>query len=321
MTITRDHPFPIFEVSVCVLLGGLELLACLAGKLVRERSTAQFDYFYSFCGGILLAKGIFCGLFDAFDIGSDYSIGRSLGLFSFSFVVLTAINISLKNTTVYSYQKVVSLNEVDDEDALGIELGDLSASPDDDEDDGMEGPTSHHQSSSQGEYVNMFWSCCVISITIIAEGANGLIMGYEKHSTYVEYGKVFSQGLLLCLACGAVLEDTVHHAGEFLRALFLVILAFPLGMFGGNYAINFFGFTADQVMQYLATVYPIAAGCYTAVAMMYILPSDHGDKSNAKNDGPPRSGDIWSMLSSPSKIKAACFILGYLITSSSVRLV
>lgn len=320
MTITQDHPFPIFELSVCVLLGGLELLACLAGKLVRERSTANFDSFYSFCGGILLAKGIFCGLFDSFGISSSYSIGRSLALFSFSFVLLTAINIALKNTTANSYQKVVSLNEVDDEDALGIELGDLSALPEDEEDDDTDGSASHH-GSSQGEYVRMFWSSCIVAITIIAEGANGLLMGFEKHTTYVEYSKVFLQGLLLCLACGAVLEDTVHQATEFLRALLLLILAFPLGMFAGNYFVNFFGFTADQVMQYCATVLPIAAGCYTAVAMIYILPSDHGDKSSGKHDVPPRSDGIWSVLSSPSKVKAICFILGYLVTSYSVRLV
>ncbi|RYH32070.1 hypothetical protein EON65_01260 [archaeon] len=320
MTITQSHPLPIFEVSVCVLLGGLELLACLAGKLVRENSTAHFDYFYNFCGGILLAKGIFCGLFDSFGVSTDYSIGRSLALFSFSFVLLTAINIALKNSTINAYQKVVSLNEVDDEDALGIELGDLSATADDEEDEDSEGPSSHHK-SSQGEYVRMFWSSCVVAITIVAEGANGLLMGYEKHTAYVEYSKVFLQGLLLCLACGAVLEDTVHQASEFLRALLLLIFAFPLGMFVGNYVVNFFGFTADQVLQYSATVNPIAAGCYTAVAMIYILPSDHGDKSSIKHDLPPRGDSIWSVLSSPSKVKAICFILGYLITSSSVRLI
>ncbi len=304
----------VFRLSICILLMGLELLACLVGKLLRERSSQFFNYFYALCGGILLAKGMFCELFESISSGKINSIGYSLFLFSFSFVVLAAINMALRSSS-YQYQQLSNSEVDDEEESSGIELGSFPITDDEGEKERVVSPSIIEKSTK----LNLFWSYCIISMVLLAEGANGLLIGYSEHADLLDYSKIFSQGILLCLACGAILEDTVSDPIEFARSLILVISALPLGMIVGNYVVFLLALTSRQVLSYLATVFPIAAGFYTAGAVTYMIPFDREDTTAKEYTGGSSSNNCLEMLMTTSSIRAMLLVTGFALTAWTVN--
>lgn len=312
----------LFRVSICVLLIGFEILACLVGKLVRENNQKGFGYFFSFCGGILLAKGLVCGIFDSIYTDDRHSVGYSLFLYSSSLVILMAAQMAYKSGA-YGYDIVaVDDGDVDDEESLGIELGMLPAADDEDEDDRSR-PSKHVNirdeitpMTRREQSESLLWSYCVISVALLSEGASGMLVGTVEHDALTVYMKIFVQGTLLALVCGAILEESVHDPVEYIRAIGMFVLSMPLGMVSGSYLISWFGFSVNQLIAYAATVYPIAAGCYTAAAMLYILSS----KTTSGDDDVSGYAGRTRFSIRPGHIRALCFVAGYAITSFSIQL-
>lgn len=295
-----------------MLLIGLELLACLAGKLVRENSPQIFSYFYSLCGGILLAKGLFCGLFDSISVDGKHTLGSPLMLFSLSFVALAAVNLSLQ-TGPHHYEQI-SASDGDEEEGLSVELGMLPAA-DDEEDSDSELPVQ--RPGHPPALLPLVWSHLIISMTLLAEGANGLLLGGEVREELHWYSKNLLQGILLCLVCGAVLEQTVSDPMEFVRAVALVIFSLPVGLLGGTYVTGWLGLQAAHISAYSSVVFPVAAGTYAAAAVLHMLPSTQ-DEQDKPADGPPRS--LSARLLGPGTLRALSFIAGYVLTAATVRL-
>lgn len=339
----------LFRLSICVLLMGLEVLACLAGKLVKERSEFGFGYFYSFCGGILLSKGIFCGLFDSIRTDGSKSLGYSLSLFSLSFVALTACSMAIKSGA-YGYNVISAMDdsELDDEERLGIELGMLPQA-DDDDDDGSDdnsdgngavydraefggrthgkgkGPVRHVSATNQlvespdalrERSEALLWSYCVLSVTILAECASGLMLGSTEHEALSSYSKIFWQGILLSLVCGAILEDSVRSPVEYVRAIAALVLSLPSGLIGGGFLVHWLGLTLHQLAAFSATVYPVAAGCYTAAAVLHMVSVTSAAAQDASGGYQSKTARVLQ----PGRLRALCFILGYALTSASAQL-
>eukprot|EP00981_Chlorochromonas_danica_P001647 scaffold360_cov186-Ochromonas_danica.AAC.2 len=342
----------IFRISIAVLLLGLELLASLTGKLIHERSETFYSYFCCFCGGVLLSKGLFCGLFDALTMTTESSPQYTLTLFSLSFVILAACHMALSsNGYQYSPLSVSDdhMDDADEEEELGIELGMLpSASSefdDDDDDDDIREDEHRFESGSlrsgpsispsvvpttTSSPVSFLWTSTLLSMTILGEGATGLLLGSTYHQNLSAYGRVFVQCILVCLVCGSLMENNIHQSGDFLRLLVLIILALPFGLLvGGNLLIDWLKFSADQLVAYGATVYPIVAGAYTAGAVLYMIPAC-GLSSSTEDEGknawlplrhlgerPGYLEVVKGVLSNPVHLRAMSFVFGYFIMSLS----
>lgn len=341
----------IFRISIAVLLLGLELLASLTGKLIHERSETLYTYFCCFCGGVLLSKGLFCGLFDALTMTAENSPQYTLTLFSLSFVVLAAFHMALSsNGYQYSPLSVSDHMDDDDEEELGMELGMLpsaSSEFDDDDDDDIREDDNRFESGSlrsgpsnmssvspsvvtTSSPLSFLWTSTLLSMTILGEGATGLLLGSTYHQSLHAYGRAFVQCVLVCLVCGSLMENNIHQSGDFLRLLVLIILALPFGLLvGGNLLVDWLGFSADQLVAYGATVYPIVAGAYTAGAVLYMIPAcglSSSTDDEGKNAWPQlrhlgeRPGYlevVKGVLSNPVHLRAMSFVLGYLVMSLS----
>lgn len=298
----------VFRLSISVLIGSINLLACFIGKFIKENSIIHYFYFHTGCCGILLAKGFA----DIFILQEINSITAAL-LFSSTFLFLYAAKTLFIPNSPYEYNQVsnfeLDINE-DDED-LGIEISDhvpniLRRDQDrleSGEYDGEIGfPTD--QESTQQEKLSLLWFLSVVVAVIGNEISKGVVLGSEQHATIFSYEQVLVDGCLQAFAYGVVCEEALTTSTSYLLAVLVYILSKPIGVILGNFLVH------KQITVACEWIALFTSGVYLAFVVFHMIPTNDrliNSHSNASNT--TKQEKSYSTI-----VRASAFVIGYLLT-------
>lgn len=297
----------IFRVSLCMLLIGMEFLACLVGKLIKERSLVLYNYFYSLCIGMLLANGLSWFLFGG--IVSKVEDSRfSFAIFSLSFILLLAYSITSKASS-YEYEKLMTteLEEIDEED-LGIELSGRNHTIRSSSYDIDLASRRRQQVAAAPEATSTddahVWQGINLAGLVALEVTKGILAGNEEHADSNFFWNLFLVGIVQSMIFGAICEESISNPTTFIRSILALIFSLPFGMLVG--VVFTFSKSLDS---YGEIVNCFVSGLYCATAVSYMMPVSHVLSSTLFNS--INSNERSTII----RWKAVFLILGYCLAS------
>lgn len=304
-SLTEENKFLIFRLSFSVLLGSMNLLACFAGKLIKERTITYYIYFHSLCCGILLAKGFS-------EIFFTKLIRPQVAAFSFSLTfLLLYVAKSLKHHSQYEYNQVSNVDmamDEDDED-LGIEISDHI--PNYLQKDKFENDLEMSRSSSQPkgslssmQKLSVIWFFSMAVAVCANELSKGLTLGSETHETFIGYEEVVFDGILHALAFGALCEEALTSSWAFISSVLLFVASKPIGVIFGNFLIY------KEIYLSCAWIAVLTAGVYLSFVVFYMIPMDEALNENTLISMRTTKEE----LTSNARIRMAALIFGYMLT-------
>lgn len=322
----------LFRLSASVLVIGVEFLACLVGKLIKERSLVLYNYFYSFCTGILLANGLSWFLFQGV-LSKLTTSSTSFTMFSLSMITLLSFHINDKSSH-YEYEKVVGLeDEGDDDEDLGIELTEsnhnlhsahfdlevearrkrkaTTSTNSSTNTSSSASSTSDIQSTAidpdESFRQNERWQRIVLTGLVVMEVTKGIILASEEHASLSVFMNVFFVGILQALSFGVFCEESIASPSVYIRSILMLVTALPVGMI----ISILLPLESDGAYRFAASVNCFICGIFTASTICYMVPMN--DLLSTALFASVGTKDRVGIL----RFKAFLFVVGYALAAMS----
>jgi hypothetical protein len=307
----------LFRFSASVLVIGVEFLACLLGKLIKERSLVLYNYFYSFCTGILLASGLSWFLFQGI-INESQDTSTAFSSFSLSMVTLVSFHVSSKSSN-YEYQKVIGVEDEEDDEDLGIELAeanhnlpsanfDLEVEARRKRKPSSSGVGRHEDPATDQDEVkkqNELWQRIVLAGLVTIELTKGVILASEQHASMFVFMNVVLMGILQAFAFGVLCEESIANPSVYIRSILILVSALPLGMII-SVLLPLEGGTVSKLAGVMNC---FACGIFASAAICYMIPMN--DMLSTALFSSVGNKDRLGIL----RFKAFLFVAGYAIAA------
>ncbi len=311
--LTTGNSVFLFRFSAAVLVIGVEFLACLTGKLIKERSLVLYNYFYSLCSGILLAIGLSWFLFQGV-LSKLQDTSTSFFVFSISLMILLSFHINSK-TSNYEYEKVIGEEEDDDED-LGIELTEEnhnmhSANFDLEVEARRKRKTQPVTQTivdpDEASKQNLLWQRIVFAGLVVAELTKGIILASEEHASMSIFLNVVVLGILQSFTFGVLCEESITNPSVYIKSILLLVCALPIGMI----VSILLPIQQNSAYHFAAAINCFICGVFAAASVCFMIPM---------ND--LLSTALFSSVGNKDRIgilrfKAFLFIVGYAVAAMS----
>lgn len=297
----------IIRYGTAILIIGLEGLALISGKLIKDLSLIAYQFYYHFACGILLAKSF--SWFNSLNflqlnslnnqsINKENDIMTSFYFFSFSFLIFYGIslsnsttisNIDHSNNSSYNYTQVIETPPEDD----NIEMQNLSIHSDDDlsfeEVNGVVKASYSSPSKSitpvvsplsgfseedfnRLEEENESKLPCLLRLgfysMMLIEFNKGFLIGLEESQSYSVILYILFHGILIAISFGILCEEYIKSSSLYNKFLISFLLSYPSGLILANLS----PFDLNFLYFIFNNLYCALTGLIMVTSFIYMLP-------------------------------------------------